>query len=272
MMIRDAFLVGLPLGCGMSLIVMALIPFLRRERAMATTGKIREFHITATRRLADRGLLKIPGIRLASSTRGWVIAEAICIASTVAAIAWRPGLRQSAFLVGGSFVSGVMLVYISLRGESRRQVERIRDALPTAAFLYSLLLESGMGQHAALAQVAKSLPPGPLPAQLHEIDLSRAMGIPRAEAFERARARVPLDDYRLFLDFIRQGERLGTGLSQGLRELSAKMLEDREHRAEATAQRAAVKLLVPLVLFIFPSVFLIVLSPVILSLLETLGK
>jgi tight adherence protein C len=98
------------------------------------------------------------------------------------------------------------------------------------------------------------------------------LGTSRAEAIEKSRDRVPLDDYRSFLNLIQQGERLGIALSQGLRELSSKMLESQGHRAETLAQKAAVKLLFPLVIFIFPSVFLIILSPVILNLWELLGR
>ena len=77
---------------------------------------------------------------------------------------------------------------------------------------------------------------------------------------------MPVEDYRLFLNHVLQGERLGIGLSRSLRELSTKMLESQGHRAETIAQQAAVKMLFPLVFFIFPAVFLIILSPVILGL------
>jgi tight adherence protein C len=82
---------------------------------------------------------------------------------------------------------------------------------------------------------------------------------------------VPVEDYRLFLNHVLQGERLGIGLSLSLRELSAKMLESQGHRAETIAQQAAVKMLFPLVFFIFPAVFLIILSPVILGLWDRLA-
>jgi hypothetical protein len=93
-----------------------------------------------------------------------------------------------------------------------------------------------------------------------------SLGVSRNESIERSRQRVPLEDYRLFLNHILQGERLGIGLSRSLRGLSGKMLENQDHRAETIAQQAAVKLLFPLVCFIFPAVFLIILSPVILGL------
>lgn len=272
MMLIDAVLIGLPLGCGLLLVLSVVVPRVRPSRLSGAAARVRAFHLAATRWAADRAPRAFPGIRLVTDTRGWLAAEAAVVASAVAAVASGSGPARSAAAVAAALCCGVLLVCLFLRREGRRQLARLRRDLPTAAFLYSLLLESGTGQHAALGQVAASLPPGPLPDQLRELELARAAGLPRAEAYERARSRAPLDDYRLFLDFLAQGERLGTGLAQGLRELSTRMLDDREHEAESTAQKAAVKILVPLVLFIFPSVFLIVLSPVILSIWEALGK
>jgi tight adherence protein C len=82
---------------------------------------------------------------------------------------------------------------------------------------------------------------------------------------------VPVEDYSLFLNHVVQGERLGIGLSRSLRELSERMLENQGHRAETIAQQAAVKMLFPLVIFIFPAVVLIILSPVILGLWDRLA-
>jgi tight adherence protein C len=107
---------------------------------------------------------------------------------------------------------------------------------------------------------------------LEEITRSRLLGVSRAEAIEKSRGRIPLEEYWAFLNLIQQGERLGVALSHGLQELSSRMMESQGHRAETLAQKAAVKLLFPLVIFIFPSVFLIILSPVILNLWELLGR
>ncbi len=150
-------------------------------------------------------------------------------------------------------------------------MERIRAALPVASFLLSVLLEAGMGSHSAIREVAGAIPKGPLSRELDEISRAQMLGISREEALEKSRRRVPLDDYHIFLNLVRQGERLGIGLSRALREHSSKMLEGEGYRAEAVAQKAAVKLLFPLVAFIFPAVVLIIFSPIILNVWETWG-
>jgi len=151
-------------------------------------------------------------------------------------------------------------------------VVRIRSALPVASFLFSLLLEAGMGSHSAFQEVGRAIPKGPLSRELDEISRARMLGISREEALERSRRRIPLDDYHIFLNLVRQGEQLGVGLSRGLREHSTKMLEGEGYRAEAAAQKAAVKLLFPLVAFIFPAVVLIIFSPILLNVWEMWGQ
>lgn len=128
-----------------------------------------------------------------------------------------------------------------------------------------------MGSHSALQETARAIPNGPLTWELEEISRARMLGISREEAVERSRKRVPLEDYHIFLNLVRQGERLGVGLSRALREHSSKMLEGETFRAETTAQKAAVKLLFPLVVFIFPAVVLIIFSPIILNIWEIWG-
>ena len=166
---------------------------------------------------------------------------------------------------------GIGVAWLSLRGAAREALRSVRRDLPVACFLLSLLLESGMGASSALQETSGSIPEGALARELRELVRSRSLGVPRGESIERSRRRVPVEDYRLFLNHVVQGERLGIGLSRSLRELSARMLESQGHRAETIAQQAAVKMLFPLVIFIFPAVFLIILSPVILGLWDRLA-
>ena len=101
-------------------------------------------------------------------------------------------------------------------------------------------------------------------------DCQRAAS-PRGRPGQGPSARKWWDSGEMVLGMIRderrrQGEHLGIGLSGSLRELSSKLLESQRDRAETIARQAAVKILAPLVLFIFPAVFLIILSPVLFGL------
>jgi len=171
-----------------------------------------------------------------------------------------------------AFLFGACIAWTTFASSSRKALDSVRRDLPIACFLLSLLLESGMGASAALQEAASSIPRGPLSIELADMVSARTLGISRAESIRRSGERIPLEDYRLFLNHILQGERLGIGLSKSLRGLSSKMLESQDHRAETIAQQAAVKLLLPLVCFIFPAVFLIILSPVILGFWDFLSR
>jgi len=235
-------------------------------------GKIVNYHGRATGKLIEKGIFRFPGVHLASPMRGWIAGEATFLAIFSISICRGISPMGTAFsLIGGSLL-GVTVVALAIHEDAKKQINGIRSGLPLASFLLSLLLEAGMGSSAALREVAKSLPRDALSRELDEISRSRMLGISREDAIDRSTIRVPLDEYRLFLNLIRQGERLGTGLSKGFRELSSGMMDSQWHRAETLAQKAAVKLLFPLVIFIFPSVFLLLLSPVILNLLNYSGR
>jgi tight adherence protein C len=268
----DLILIGIPLFAGVVLLARSLEGAARSGLLRKAQAVIAGAHRNANAALVRKGILKIPGINLVSSLRAWMAGEVVALCTAVLALSLAPEPAHAVPLLLLALVLGAATVFLALRDEAGKRLDDFRRTLPSAAFLMTLLLDAGMGSHAALQEVVASLPPGPLPRELEEITRSRSLGVPRAEALERSRVRVPLDDYRLFLNLVQQGERLGTGLSQGLRELSSKMMESRESRAEALAQKAAVKLLFPLVVFIFPAVFLIILSPVILSLLDMMGQ
>jgi tight adherence protein C len=230
----------------------------------------RTAHDRLTEGLVAKRLLRFPGVCLVSSLRHWAFAELFSLLVFLAVVS---GNRSASGLAQGSAAAllGFGVAWISLRDAAREALRSVQRDLPVACFLLSLLLESGMGASSALQETSGSIPEGALARELGELVRSRSLGVPRGESIERSRRRVPVEEYRLFLNHVLQGERLGIGLSLSLRELSAKMLERQGHRAETIAQQAAVKMLFPLVFFIFPAVFLIILSPVILGLWDRLA-
>ena len=271
MTIPDMLAIGIPMLAG-------AIPVIRSSRRMLADGglgrlkaTIGRLHRAAHDRSIAAGLFRFPGACLVPTMRGWLAGEAVFLGVFAAAFSRNPSFGNALFSLAAAALLGGSAIFLAVRDQARRQLDGIRASLPVASFLMSLLLEAGMGSHAALREATRALPGGPLVRELEELARSRMVGIPRADAIERSRKRVALEDYRTFLNLIEQGERLGVGLSQALQEHSSRMMEAQGHRAEMVAQRAAVKLLFPLVVFIFPAVFLIILSPVILSLLAMLG-
>lgn len=271
MKVFDILSFCIPLSVGISL----MYRFCNRTSLPRTIyripDKVREFHRRAQSKLFGRKSCPIPGAMLVTSLRGWMAGEIVWISAMAISLSVNTSLSGVIFSPFLGLGLGLFTLFLTIREQARKELENIRSTLPVASFLLSLLLEAGMGSHSALQEISQALPKGPLARELQEISRASMLGISREEALERSRGRVPLDDYQIFLNLIRQGERLGVGLSRGLREHSSKMLEGEGYRAEAAAQKAAVKLLFPLVTFIFPAVVLIIFSPIILNIFEMWG-
>jgi len=267
----DALLVGIPALLGGSCLAAFFLQGWGRHPVTRCVEAYRSAHDRLTERLVGRGILRFPGACLIDSLRHWAFAEGFAMLVFLAAITGNFSAYGLLRGIPAAVFLGMVVAWISLRGAACEALRSVRRDLPVACFLFSLLLESGMGPSAALQETSGSIPEGALARELKELVRSRSIGVPRGESIERSRQRVPVEEYRMFLNHVLQGERLGIGLSRSLRELSARMLENQGHRAETIAQQAAVKMLFPLVFFIFPAVFLIILSPVILGLWDRLA-
>ena len=263
---QDFLQIGAPMLLGGSFLTAFLLRTWKGRPIDRTLRAYRSTHDRLTEGLIAKRLLRFPGACLISSIRYWAFAELFALLVFFAGTSVDRSAAGMANAAVTAVLTGSAIVWISLRGAALKALRSVRRDLPVACFLFSLLLESGMGASSALRETSNSIPEGVLARELKELVRSRTLGVPRGESIERSRQRVPVEDYRLFLNHALQGERLGIGLSRSLRELSTKMLESQSQRAETIAQQAAVKMLFPLVLFIFPAVFLIILSPVILGL------
>jgi Flp pilus assembly protein TadB len=267
----DFFLIGAPMLFGGSFLAAFLLRTWKERSIAHSMQAYRSAHDRLTEWLVAKRLLRFPGACLVSSLRHWAFAELFALLVFLAVVSGNRSASGMAQAMAAAAPLGFGVAWISLRGATREALRSVQRDLPVACFLLSLLLESGMGASSALQETSGSIPEGTLARELKELVRSRSLGVPRGESIERSRRRVPVEDYRLFLNHVLQGERLGIGLSRSLRELSSKMLESQGHRAETIAQQAAVKMLFPLVFFIFPAVFLIILSPVILGLWDRLA-
>lgn len=255
---------------GTAILVRLLRPCLRLRFLYRMSERWKDAHRALFAVLYRRDMLRFPGILLVDPLRPWLAGEAVFLAILLStAVLSSSPIRHLSSAVPAGAASGLSVSVLLFRSGARRKLDEVLSELPTAAFLLSLLLDAGMGNAVALRETRGALASGPLALELERIERAREFGMPLPETLEASCRRVPMEEYRNFLNLIRQGERLGTGLSRGLRELSAGLLESRACRAETEAQRAAVKLLLPLALFIFPAVFLVILSPVVLDLLDS---
>jgi tight adherence protein C len=157
-----------------------------------------------------------------------------------------------------------------VRRRARGRLAQIDYELPELVDLLVLTVESGLGFSGSM-QIAGERFMGPLGDEVRLALQEQAMGLPTDRALANMVERAPSDAMRSFARSIRQGEALGVSIGQILRNLAHEMRDRRRSMAEQRAQKAPIKILFPLVALIFPSIFVVLLGPAVLNLLETMG-
>jgi tight adherence protein C len=167
-------------------------------------------------------------------------------------------------------VVGWLLPLTFVRRRARQRLERIDDDLPQLVDLLVVTVESGTGLSGSL-QIAAQRFSGPLGDELRLALQEQSMGLSTDQALANILERSQSDGLRSFVRSIRQGESLGVSIGQIMRGLADEMRQRQKARAEERAQKAPVKILFPLIALIFPAIFVVVLAPAMLSLMDTLG-
>ena len=157
-----------------------------------------------------------------------------------------------------------------VRRRARGRLAQIDYELPELVDLLVLTVESGLGFSGSM-QLAGERFTGPLGDEVRLALQEQAMGLPTDRALANMVERAPSDAMRSFARSIRQGEALGVSIGQILRNLAHEMRDRRRSMAEQRAQKAPIKILFPLVALIFPSIFVVLLGPAVLNMMQTMG-
>ncbi|MBU0719360.1 MAG: type II secretion system F family protein, partial [Planctomycetes bacterium] len=134
-------------------------------------------------------------------------------------------------------------------------------------FTRSVVIENGTNRDAAL-KLADFI----LSEEMQIVTLESQMGIPRAEALHNFATRCGLDEARSLVGVVNQAERFGTSISQALRRQSQALRVKRRQAAEEKAQQTTVKLMFPLICFIFPAILVVLAGPAGLKAMEMFGN
>jgi tight adherence protein C len=185
----------------------------------------------------------------------------------------RSGMSPVLVLLG-AIVLGVLgwmapLLYINRR--ARQRTEQIDYELPELIDLLVVTLEAGLSFLASLYAAAEHLE-GPLGAELRLTLQEQRMGLTVNGALEGMLRRCETPSLRTFVRSVIQGESLGVSTGQIMRNLAVEMRKRRRALAEERAQKAPVKMLFPLVLLIFPSMFIVLLGPSYYTLSKLFGE
>lgn len=190
--------------------------------------------------------------------------------AVVAFLMWRakttgqaPDL-QNLFLYGAiGAVLGLMLPNMWLRRKARSRIEAIRMSLPDALDLLIVCVESGLSLDAALVRISRELSDvaPELCEELALLNLEISAGKPRDECLRHLALRSGCEEVESLMARINQAAKFGTNLGDSLRIHSDTLRRKRRQEAEERAAKTTVKLLFPLIFFIFPAVFVVILGP-----------
>jgi tight adherence protein C len=166
---------------------------------------------------------------------------------------------------------GYVLPNILLYNAGQKRESLMRKALPDALDLLTVSVEAGLGFDSAVGRVAKNTE-GPLAQEFQRLLQEMQIGHGRVEAMRGMAERSSLDDLRSFCTSMVQADSLGIPIGRVLRIQSQEMRTKRRQRAEEKAQQVPVKIMVPLVLFILPCLFLVVMGPAAIGIMEAFGS
>lgn len=176
------------------------------------------------------------------------------------------------------FVVGVLLAFLApdfwLNWAIKRRRERIRLSLPDALDFLAICVEAGLGLDQAIVKVARELRlhHPELSNELIQINLEQRAGKPRVDAWRHLVDRTGLEVVRSFVHMLVQTERFGTPISRSLAVFSESLRTQRRQKAEELAAKTTIKLIFPLAIFIFPSIFIVTLIPAVITLIESFGS
>jgi len=167
---------------------------------------------------------------------------------------------------------GYLIPDILLTWRVHARQHKLRRALPDALDLLVICVEAGLGLDQALMKVSQDMriTHHELSEELQLVNLEMRIGKSRIEALRELARRTGLDDIKALVAMLIQTERFGTSIAQSLRVFSEDMRTKRRQRAEEKSAKTSVKMVPPLVFFIFPALMVIILGPAVLTLLRQL--
>ena len=248
-----------------------VIPILRKFENFMVRFAPSGIHSTVERKLMLAGLLD------KWSPNGFITVWLICITiffgiAYIVVTGKTMPYSQALLFAWLSVAVGAMLPFSVLNSVIRKRQKAIDKQLPEVLDLLSVSVRAGLSFDGALRKITDRMS-GPLIDEFRRMQQDVRMGSPRARALQAVAKRCDVDDLYLFITAVIQAERLGTSMGRTLDNQADNMRERRRQKAKAEALKAPVKIVFPLVMFIFPAIFVVVLLPSLFSLMHSLlGK
>ena len=225
-----------------------------------------KLNLTGTDDLKDR--LALAGFRTPNNVDNYFATKLLLPLAGLALGALIPTSRIFFMLLIGAIAYLATDFYLKKRTKNRR--EKLRRSLPDALDLLVICVDAGLGLDQAILRVADELHLSH--PEIHEeflqINREQRAGKLRMEAWQAMSARCQVPEVEAFVNMLLQTDRFGTPIARALREFADGLRQKRRLRAEELAAKTTVKIIFPLVLFIFPSMFIVLLGPAALNIIH----
>ncbi|MGA7225744.1 MAG: type II secretion system F family protein [Candidatus Acidiferrales bacterium] len=167
-------------------------------------------------------------------------------------------------------IVGYLLPELWLMWRVQARQHRLRVALPDALDMLVICVEAGLGLDQALMRVAQELriTHPQLSEELQLVNMEMRVGKTRLEAMRELARRTGVEDIKALVAMLIQTERFGTSIAQSLRVHSDDLRMKRRQRAEEMSAKTTVKMVPPLVFFIFPALMVVILGPAVITLMR----
>ena len=176
-------------------------------------------------------------------------------------------MRGVLFGAGGA-AAGFLLPDLMIMNLCAKRQEVLRRGLADALDMLTVCVEAGQGFDGAILHVAKSIK-GPVAGEFARVLAEIQIGKSRSAAFSALAARTKVPEIRTFVTALVQADRLGLPIGGVLREQSVQMRLVRRQRAEEKAQKVPIKILFPMMLCIFPALFIVIIGPGAIRMINT---
>ncbi|HEV7148102.1 MAG TPA: type II secretion system F family protein [Pedococcus sp.] len=242
-------------------------PVLARTRALATRFSPSGSNERLVRRLDLAGN---PGAWTAERVMG--SKGAGLIVGAILGFALGGGLSAKGLLIAAAAaMAGLYLPDLLLMNVGQKRQEELRRGLADALDMLTVCVEAGQGFDAALLQVARATT-GPISGEFARVLSEIQIGKSRGEAFSSLARRTTVNEAKTFVSALVQADRLGLPVGAVLREQSNQMRLIRRQLAEEKAQKVPVKILFPMLLCIFPALFIVIIGPGAIRIVQTFSS
>jgi len=247
-------------------------PAIRERIQQALDPLSRALPVSPTDVSQTRAWLIQAGYREARHVRFYFGARFLFAVLGLAAVVLFTGFDSLLLLVGVP-AFGFFLPRFFLKRAMKERQRRIRLGLPDALDLTVICVEAGLALDQAMLRVGEDLQHAhpELSGEFHLFNLETRAGKPRAEALRNLAARTGVDDVRGLVGTLIQTDRFGTSVAQALRVHSDSLRTERRQRAEEQAAKTTVKMIIPLVLFVLPSLIFVTVGPAVIQLMRLLA-